>query len=560
MNKNNQNKKESQDKFSRRDFLQGTLAAGSLILLAPSKRITGTGLTADNRLSFQNQGGAAVDKTYDFNQCHQIWRGELNRLPEPDDHLYQCIVIGGGMSGLVAAWKLDRSGIKDFLVLEKDERMGGLCCADIINGITAARASAYPSYPFDDNMKELYADLNFISINKKTRAITVNPDYILRPPYDQVYMAGQWLADPFEHEGIEKLPLSARAKQELEALSEELEELFDWRDARGNAAFDCPVDDSSANKKVRGLDDLTLGEYALSKGWSLEMIRIFDPLLKSAYGLGHDRISAWAALDILADELLPADPGELSIGFPGGNAFFAESLVQKLENDRLKTNTIVTQIKQNDSKVLVGVAQNGVPKAFKAQTVIFAAPQFMAPYLITDLPEDRQKAAQAFEYVAYVVANLEVSKTPKGLAYSNQLVGDFIMSDFIVADWTKHADPLKAPLDRHNVLTAYCPMTADDRMQMLTPSVDEWQAKILEEFDKTVPGVRETVTGFHLYRWGHAFSAPKKGWVFSKERRLARTPLKRIFFAHADVEGIPTIDHAMTAGFRAAEEAADYLS
>jgi hypothetical protein len=133
------------------------------------------------------------------------------------------------------------------------------------------------------------------------------------------------------------------------------------------------------------------------------------------------------------------------------------------------------------------------------------------------------------------------------------------MSDFIVADWTTHADPLKAPTSRHNVLTAYCPMTADDRSQMLSPSIEEWQAKILGDFDKTVPEVRETVTGFHLYRWGHAFSVPKKGWVFSKERRLSCQPLERIFFAHADVEGIPTIDHAMASGFRAAEEVKDYL-
>jgi protoporphyrinogen oxidase len=503
--------------------------------------------------------GISIDKTYDFSQCHKIWRGELGGLLEPENHLYQCIVIGGGMSGLVAAWKLNRLGVKDILVLEKDERMGGLCCSDTINGVTAARASAYPSYPFDENMAELYEDLKLITVDKKTKKITVNPEHVLRPPYDQVFMEGKWIADPFENDGIDQLPVSQKVKNDLSALEAELEKLYDWRDAKGNATFDCPVDYSSKDKKMRALDDMTLGEYAVSKGWSLEMVKIFDPLLKSAYGLGHDRISAWAALDILADELLAADPGELSIGFPGGNAFFAETLTAKLLQSQLKTNTIVTQIKQNNNEVLVGVIENGQAKGYKANTAIFAAPQFMTPYLIADLPKERMLAAQEFEYASYVVANLEVTRTPKGLAYSNQLVGDFIMSDFIVADWTTHADPLKAPANRNNVLTAYCPMTADDRSQMLSPSIEEWQAKILKDFDKTVPGVRETVTGFHLYRWGHAFSVPKKGWVFSKERRLSRQPLERIFFAHADVEGIPTIDHAMASGFRAAEEVKDYL-
>lgn len=546
--------------ITRRDFINGVLATGALIAINPLSGIS-SGFPRMAGFIDMHKGATAhgADKTYDFSQCHKIWRGELTNLPEPEDHLYQCIVIGGGMSGLVTAWKLNRMGIRDILVLEKDERMGGLCCSEKINGITAARASAYPSFPFDDNMTELYADLNFITVDRKTNKITVNPSYVLMPPYDQVYMEGKWILDPFSTEGIHHLPVSQKVKDDLQALEYDLEELYEWTDSKGNSAFDCPVDNSSKSRKMRGLDNMTLGEYALSKGWSLDMVKLFDPLLKSAYGLGHDRISAWAALDILADELLPADPDEFSIGFAGGNAFFAEALAGKLPEKQLRTNTIVTQIKQNNNFVHVGVLANGTAKGYKAQTAVFAAPQFMAPYLISDLPDNRRKAAFEFEYASYVVANVEVSKTPEGLAYSNQLEGDFVMSDFIVADWTEHNDPLKAPASQNNILTAYCPLTADDRHSLLNPSVEEWQTKILGEFDKTIPGLSGSVTGFHLYRWGHAFSVPKKGWVFSEARKLTRKPLERIFFAHADVEGIPTIDHAMASGFRAAEEVKDYL-
>jgi hypothetical protein len=133
------------------------------------------------------------------------------------------------------------------------------------------------------------------------------------------------------------------------------------------------------------------------------------------------------------------------------------------------------------------------------------------------------------------------------------------MSDFIVADWTEHAAPQSAPTSRPNVLTAYCPLTAADRPRLLAASLDEWQAKILSEFDKCIPGLSKTVTGFYLYRWGHAFAAPTKGAVFSPARQLVKRPLGRIFFAGADVEGIPTIDHAMASGFRTAEEVAAFL-
>ena len=462
------------------------------------------------------------------------------------------------MSGLVAAWQLDRLGVKDLLVIEKDETLGGLCCADTIDGIVAAKASAYPSFPFNDDMVALYQDLGFITVTQGK--ITINPQYVLQPPYDQLFSRGKWVVDPFDDAGIAELPISPKARDDLAALIETLEELWEWEDADGLPAFDCPPDDASLDPKMRGLDDLTLGEYAQAQGWGLEMVRLFDPLLRSAYGVGHDRISAWAALDILTDELLPADAGESALGFPGGNAFFAESLAHKLAPGQALTGAIVSEIRQSADEVQVTFVRQGQAETRRGRAAIFAAPQFMAPYLLPDLPADRQQAAKTFEYTPYVVANVAVTQTPPGLAYSNQLLGDFVMSDFIVADWTMHADPLAAPSSRPNVLTAYCPLTAAERMGLQTASLDDWQARILAEFDTCIPGLSKTVTGFYLYRWGHAFAAPTKGAVFAPARQLVKQPLGRICFAGADVEGIPTIDHAMASGFRAAREAAELLA
>ena len=501
---------------------------------------------------------AAGDRTSEFARCHQIWSGSLKARAEPGDHLHDCIIIGGGMSGLVAAWQLGRLGVKDVLVIEKDETLGGLCSADTIGGIVAAKASAYPSFPFNDDMIALDRDLGFITVAQGK--MTANPQHILKPPYDQVFAAGKWVSDPFDDAGSAQLGVSQKAQDDLAALTETLEELWDWEDADGLPAFDCPPDDASRDRKMRGLDNLTLGEYAAAQGWGLEMVKLFDPLLRSAYGVGHDRISAWAALDILSDELLPADEGESSLGFPGGNAFFTESLARKLAAGQALTGAIVSQIRQLKDEVQVTFVRQGQAETRRGRAAIFAAPQFMAPYLLPDLPADRQQAAKTFEYTPYVVANVAVTQTPPRLAYSNQLLGNFVMSDFIVADWTTHADPLTAPASRPNVLTAYCPLTAAERMGLLAASLDDWQARILAEFDKCIPGLSKTVTGFYLYRWGHAFAAPTKGAVFAPERLLVKQPLGRICFAGADVEGIPTIDHAMVSGFRAAREAAELLA
>ena len=532
--------------ITRRDFLNGiVISAASLAAMSH----LGTRAFA--------QTFPKIDKTHDFSLCHQIWQGEAFGFPTPSEHLYDCIIIGGGISGLVAAWKLTKLGIKDIVVIEKDGAMGGLCRADTIGGITAACASAYASFPFNDDMIELYGDLGFIRKTTPSGKISIPEQYILQPPNDKMFINGRWVGDPFEETGIAALPVKQSIRDEFRELLDELDDLEDWEDAEQLPAFDCPPDASSRVK--RSLDEMTLAEYAQSQKWSVELVKLFDPLLKSAYGIGHDRISAWAALDILGDELLPAEPGQHSLAFPGGNALVAEKLAQWIGPAQLLPQTLVTQVRQNKKETQVGVLQGSKVQTLRARTVIFAAPQFMAPYLIADLPAERRKAITSFEYASYVVANVSVSRTPANLAYSNQLVGDFTMSDFIVADWAGQSDPRQAPPNRPNVLTAYCPLTAKEREHLLSSSLDLWQAKILGDFEKCLPNFTQTVTGFYLYRWGHAFAVPVKGAVFATARRLVKKPFDRIFFAHADVEGIPTIDHAMASGFRCADEVAEVI-
>jgi hypothetical protein len=48
------------------------------------------------------------------------------------------------------------------------------------------------------------------------------------------------------------------------------------------------------------------------------------------------------------------------------------------------------------------------------------------------------------------------------------------------------------------------------------------------EFEEVIPGITEDATAFHLYRWGHAFSVPGKGWVFSAARQSLQEPLGRL--------------------------------
>ncbi|MBL8968848.1 MAG: FAD-dependent oxidoreductase, partial [Spirochaetaceae bacterium] len=344
-------------------------------------------------------------------------------------------------------------------------------------------------------------------------------------------------------------------RDDLRALVDKLGELSDWTDGEGRSAFDCPLEEATDDPEIRRLDAMSLGDYIESLGLRREVGKLFDPALKSAYGLGHDRVSAWAGADFAADEAFPADPGQGSLCFPGGNAFLADNLVRRLGPERLLPGAFVTEVREKEGEVRVGVVTGAKTRTLRARAVVFAAPQFMAPYLIPELPAEKKVAAKSLEYTPFVVANVMVSRTPPELAYSNQLYGDFGLSDFILADWAGLREPEAAPLSRPNALTAYWPLEAKERGYVLSgSSLADWEKKIVGDLERCLPGVGSTVTGFYLYRWGHAFAAPVKGSLFSPARQAAKRPSRRISFACADVEGIPTVDHAMAAGLRSAYE------
>jgi hypothetical protein len=220
----------------------------------------------------------------------------------------------------------------------------------------------------------------------------------------------------------------------------------------------------------------------------------------------------------------------------------------------ISTDTFAVQVVNDGDEVRVGVSQAGTLRTLRARAAVYAAPQFLSRYLLPEMSEARAGVVRTLEYVPYVVANVAFSRTPAGFVYSNQLMGDFAMSDFIIADWAGQENPSAASPDRPNVLSAYCPLDAGDRGALLSATLDEWVDRVMGEFDEVIPGITEDATAFHLYRWGHAFSVPGKGWVFSADRQSLQEPLGRIFFGSADVEGIPTIDHAMAGGFRAGDE------
>ncbi len=166
------------------------------------------------------------------------------------------IIIGGGLTGLAAAYKLLKNGISDVTILEKDMEPGGMAA----------------SYHIGDYHIEKYYHHIFES---DTELISLITDMGLGKDL-------QWLKGTTGYHIDGKIyPMNTP----LELLRSPLS-IFDlmWL-ARIVLAI-------KLKKDVSGLDDVTAKEWILDNAGNSVYERFFEPLLRSKFGNNHDRVSA----------------------------------------------------------------------------------------------------------------------------------------------------------------------------------------------------------------------------------------------------------------------------
>jgi protoporphyrinogen oxidase len=532
-------------RIKRRDFINGILAGSSVVAFGPT--LGGCGSDSEEG-GKQKPGVQTSDKGDVYELCHKLRDGESWSFPAASGTTYDCVVIGAGISGLTAAWRLRAVGHDSILVLDKDDPAGGLSRSDGGNPLYS-QATAYTVYPYNDNLYDLYFDLGIVTGQDSEGSAIVDPKYIVAAPANNVYMDGKWYEDAWEA-GMDALPLSPKALTDLKAFREDMKTWYDFVGTDGLTGFDTPSDASTADADVRALDEISLSEYVAQKGWDPAVSQFWDYYSRSAFGTTHEKLSAWAAINFLGSEFSP------TLTQPGGNAYIAKMLTAKIGAERIKTKCFVAQAKIEGTEVVVSYLEDGVPKSVKAKTVIYAAPRYIARHVLPDLVAAGRDEGSNFIYTPYLVANVRVTETPVELGYDNWLHGDYSFTDVIVADWAGLPDPKAADPKRDNVLTLYSPQYGPGkRSELLTTELEVYEELLLGDLEKVVPGIRDVVTEFNLYRWGHAMLAPEKGFVFGADRVGSQAPVDRIFFACNDVDGLPAFENAVAAAFRAADEA-----
>lgn len=468
------------------------------------------------------------------------------------------VIVGGGIAGLSAARKLLQSGVDRFVLLELEEQPGGTSVSGESDLIAYPWGAHYLPVPLPHNKSliGLLDELGIVEGQDADGSPRIAEQYLCRAPQERVFHDGVWHEDLYLRAGASESDLA-----ELDAFKKRIHEFVAFRDESGRRAFTIPAADCSDEKEILALDQRSMAGWLREQGFSSErLFKFVNYACKDDYGMTVEQTSAWAGLFYFASRV--GEAGATSqpfITWPEGNGRVVSHLAGLCEK-QIQSGWAATKIEppeSNSGSIEVTAFRAGTNEArgWRAQRVVFAAPPFLAPYMIRGLDEKRSGAFRKFEFGSWLVANLHLTDRPVSggfpLCWDN-VIYESPSLGYVAATHQKGLD--FGP----TVLTWYYPLCDDDpkiaRERLLSLTWEEWADVVLTDLEQAHPEIRSLCQRLDIMRWGHAMVRPTPGFIFGEARALSAEPFRNIHFAHSSLSGLALLEEAFYHGERAATE------
>jgi hypothetical protein len=458
-------------------------------------------------------------------------------------------IVGGGIGGLSAAWKLARSGCDDFVLLEMESEAGGNSRAGK-NDVSAHPLGAHylPLPPREARTtRQLLAELGVLHGDPDAAHPVYDEKYLCHAPQERLYTNGYWQEGLWPTLGVPQ----AERTQYLR-FQEFVAELRQKRDAAGRRPFALPLELSSRDPKLLALDRITLHDWMLQEGYTAPGLRwLADYACRDDYGTAAAQTSAWAGLHYFSCR---DDEGQV-LTAPEGNAWLARGLGRSTIG-RVLSNALVFRVEQGKKETVCDVYLAAENRSIRvvSRELIWAAPLFLIPPVFVAPRPEWLAAIKSAEYAPWVVANLTLSSAPQTRA-GHPLAWDNVLHDstalgYVVAT---HQQLRYAP--GPTVITWYRALHEESasRPRRLLHNRDAWAAEVLADLSAPHPEIRELTTRLDVHRHAHAMIRPLPGSLWSGARSSFESGRPGIQFAHADVSGLSLFEEANFRGVLAAE-------
>ena len=468
---------------------------------------------------------------------------------------HKVVIVGGGMAGIAAAWRLDRAGEADFVLLELEQHTGGTAHSGASDLVAYPWGAHYVPVPTAENrgLVSLFDEMGLLESTDEYGNPTIAEQHLCRDPQERVFHDGKWFEGLYPQSGATESDI-----KELKEFRAEMHRFAGLKDNDGKPYFTIPAAQCSKCETVREFDNISFAEWMQSKGWQSDRLRWYaDYACRDDYGMTAEQTSAWAGLFYFVSRIPePNADSQPFITWPEGNGRIVQHLTGRL-SDRIQTGQFVCRIEDGEAGATVTALDTKTDqlRSFNAERVIFASPQFIAPHVISGLREKQSWRAKGFQYGSWMVANLHLSDRPAGngfpLAWDNVAYGSRSLG-YVVATHQKGMDYGPTVLTYYY---PYCDENVAERRQLLqNMDWSEWADVILTDLHQVHADIRQLVERIDIMRWGHAMIRPRPGFVFNPSRVRAKEPFGSIHFANTDLSAVALMEEAWYHGLRASEE------
>jgi len=491
------------------------------------------------------------------------------RVEVPDDGWTEIpvVIVGGGVAGLTAAWQLLKSGFHDFVLVELEKAPGGTSRSGSNSSVSFPWGAHYIPVPLKENQPLIgfLDEMGIIEGRDKNGEPVVAEQFLCRDPEERVFYKGRWYEGLYLHSGESPDDIS-----QYEKFNAEVSRWVSWVDAKGRRAFTIPVSNCSDDAEVTALDRISMSEWMDQHKFSSPRLRWWvNYACRDDYGMTLEQTSAWAGLFYFCSRVaLPNVESQSLITWPEGNGHLVSHLFgksrEKVQLDRAAVELIPVEQNGNSHVDVVTLDSEGRnPRGFRAKRVIFAAPQFMAKYIVRPYRDNPPSHIAEFQFGAWMVANLSLKDRPAinshrsfPLAWDNVLYESPSLG-YVVATHQRGID--RGP----TVFTYYYPLCDADprvaRTRLLETDWRGWAEITLADLSRAHPDIRNLVERLDVMRWGHAMIRPRTGFMWGQARRQGAKPFRGIHFAHSELSGVALFEEAFDVGHRVATQVLDGL-
>jgi len=530
-------------RITRRDFLNGvalTIASG----LTPAAQVAADPVRYPPALA-----GMRGEHAGSFEVAHAVAREGRRYATDnlPIEESYDLVVVGGGISGLAAAWFYRRAAGENarILVLDNHDDFGGHAKRNeftldgrTLIGYGGSQSLQSPKTLYSPVARGLLRDLGvslgafqtaferdfysslglsrgvFFAREAFGRDLLVAGDALVMPPSQ----GAQANAKPLG-EFVAALPITDAGKAQLLALYDV------GRD---------PLRGKSPAEKKALLRKTSYRDYLIKIcGCGEEVANCFQGRTLGFFGLGCDAVPAVEVAEFgypgfaglgLAPEHAAERREPYIYHFPDGNASLARLLVRALvpnaapghgmddvvlapfdyaqldragENVRVRLDATCVDVHEADGKVRVGYVRAGTAHRVEARHVVLACFHMMIPHIMPSLPQAQRDALSANVKTPIVYTNvlarnwrpwveLKVSSISAPMSFHNLVALDFPVS---MGGYTHPRDPA-APILLHLAHVPGAP-GLDARSQFRTGSsrlfemtFADFEERIRDELDR----------------------------------------------------------------------------